>query len=76
MQAIEQLRLIAHGDQEQVAQIANVIVLVWNQYCQGAVDRQDWISILERNYNSLKSLEDHAVRDLALESIERLTREL
>jgi len=72
MQQITQLKLIAQSDNKAVAEVATVIVAVWDQYSQGAVDREDWASILERNRRTLEGLEASAVRDLAVESLKDL----
>lgn len=70
--ALQELSLLSQCDREPVARIADVILAVWGQYCDHAVEYDDFVSIVQRNISELKALEPSRERDLAIVALEDL----
>jgi len=68
-QALQELRLLSQGDLYQVAEIADVVLAVWHQYHDGAVELDDYHSILQRNLEQLRGLDKSNHRDIAIQAL-------
>lgn len=71
-QALQELTLLSHCNHASIAEIADVLLAVWHQYHDSAIELDDYHSILTRNRQELRLLPQSNHRDIAIKALEDL----
>lgn len=71
-QALAELTLLSQSDNHHVAEIADVVMAVYHQYQDRAVDQSDYQSIISRNLSQLKELTVSPEQTMAIRALEDL----